>query len=342
MRKPFWWATRQAWYVKSPGGRRNIRLHENEKIAHEMWAEQVAADNLESSQSVVAAILESYLEFARARLSDAEYKRQSYYLALFANQYGMDRVRTLKPFHVTRWLADFPTWGPSSQRAAIGSLKRAFNWAEAEGLLNRNPLASVPKPGIVRREVLVSEDQHAAMMAAVDAGNRSKRRGGAFKAVLMALRHSGARPGTIAAVRVEDVAPDFSTWTVAEHKTRKKTGRPLVVYLSPCLQTLTRALAAGRTEGPLFRDSRGRPWTRNSMRLRMQRLREKLGLPAGTVAYSFRHTFATRALTSGTDIATVAELMGHTDATMVARVYGHLAGEKEHLKQAAAKVNRRK
>lgn len=352
MRKPFYWKARKGWYVKSPGGRRNVFLSTDETAAHEMWAEQVSAANLESSQAIVAAVLETYLEFAESRLTPAEYKRQLYYLADFSKLYGIDRVRTLKPHAVTRWLADHKTWGASSQRAAIGTVKRAFNWAMDEGLIIRNPFARVAKPGIVRREVLISDDQHKAMMMARDDGRgdpstrkrspkmerRKQLRDGAFRPVLVALRHSGARPGTIAAANVEDVSADFSTWTIKNHKTRKKTGRPLVIYLSPCLQTICRMAAAGRTEGPLFRDSRGRRWTPNAFRCRMRRLREKLGLPAGTVAYSFRHTYATNAITAGNDLATVAELLGHTDATMVARVYGHLAGEKEHLKRAAARA----
>ena len=53
------------------------------------------------------------------------------------------------------------------------------------------------------------------------------------------------------------------------------------------------------------------------------------------IAYAYRHSFATDALTSGVGVAQVAELLGHRDATMVHRHYGHLADQIEHMKEAA-------
>jgi site-specific recombinase XerD len=118
--------------------------------------------------------------------------------------------------------------------------------------------------------------------------------------------------------------------------------RPLVIYLSPCLQTLTRiAMAAKGGQGPLFVNARGHAWRSNAINLRIRRLREKPGLPDGTVAYSHRHSFATQAILNGTDVATVAELLGHGDVGMIQKHYGHLAGEAEHLKAAAAKAVKR-
>jgi site-specific recombinase XerD len=72
----------------------------------------------------------------------------------------------------------------------------------------------------------------------------------------------------------------------------------------------------------------------------MKQLRRKLDLPKGTVAYAYRHSYATRALMNGTDLATVAELLGHGDLKMLGQHYGHLDKQKEHLKRAAARAVR--
>jgi integrase len=59
---------------------------------------------------------------------------------------------------------------------------------------------------------------------------------------------------------------------------------------------------------------------------------------ACVVLYAFRHTWATNAIVSGLDAATVAELMG-TSIRMINEHYGHLAKHKGHMVNAAAKVS---
>jgi integrase len=54
--------------------------------------------------------------------------------------------------------------------------------------------------------------------------------------------------------------------------------------------------------------------------------------------YNLRHSWATRALQNGVDPVTVSVLMGHADASMLARVYQHLAHDPQHLREAARKA----
>jgi integrase len=54
--------------------------------------------------------------------------------------------------------------------------------------------------------------------------------------------------------------------------------------------------------------------------------------------YVIRHSWCTRALASGLDSVTVAVLMGHQDASMVARVYQHLSTNPNFLQEQAKKV----
>ena len=102
---------------------------------------------------------------------------------------------------------------------------------------------------------------------------------------------------------------------------------------------LSRKLVAKHPEGPIFRGPRGvKPFTRNGVRCRFRRLREKLPHLKHFVAYSARHSFATQALVNGAGAAQVAELLGHTSIEMVSRVYGHLAGEVTHMREMARKA----
>ena len=53
-------------------------------------------------------------------------------------------------------------------------------------------------------------------------------------------------------------------------------------------------------------------------------LLEAAKLPSDLTPYSLRHTCATVALQAGVPVLVVAERLGHTDASMVLRVYGHV------------------
>ena len=107
--------------------------------------------------------------------------------------------------------------------------------------------------------------------------------------------------------------PGPSIWLVA-NKTKNKTGvkkRP--IYLTPGLAEITRKLMAGRTEGHLFLNLYGEPWTTDTVRLRFSRLREKLGLSEGVIPYGTRHRFASDAINrQKLDSLIVARLMGHS------------------------------
>ena len=65
---------------------------------------------------------------------------------------------------------------------------------------------------------------------------------------------AGGVPETAAEVHL-----DAAVWVLPEHKTKKKIGKPRVVYLTPAMVELTRKLAKRHPEGPLFRNSRGKP-----------------------------------------------------------------------------------
>lgn len=54
--------------------------------------------------------------------------------------------------------------------------------------------------------------------------------------------------------------------------------------------------------------------------------------------YHLRHTYCTRALKRGVDPITLAELLGHADATMVMRIYQKVYQDTAHLKAAARKA----
>lgn len=93
---------------------------------------------------------------------------------------------------------------------------------------------------------------------------------------------------------------------------------------------IVRRLMAANPTGPLFRNSRGLPWTKDSLRLAFVRLRNRIGVP-NLCAYHFRHSYITRMLERGVDAATVAAISGNSPR-MVLEIYNHVSRNEDRLR----------
>ena len=71
--------------------------------------------------------------------------------------------------------------------------------------------------------------------------------------------------------------------------------------------------------GPMFRNTEGRPWVKDSVNCRFHQLQKKVGRKVALV--DFRHGYCDRLLKAGVDAVVVASLMGHVNVGMVANVY---------------------
>ena len=341
MRKPWYWKARKHWYVTLDNGKQ-VAVGDNERKAYDRWREMTGkGQRVADGALLVDDLFGLYVKWAKKQVEQGELTQRTLddyasYFDAFSSKHGRMFVSDILPHHVTDWMLSRETWGPAAQAHAIRALNRAFNWATAERRIEANPIRGIKIPRQRRRETLISEDEHKSMVLASRDAKCRRKVDKQFGLVLVAIRQSGGRTQDVANVRVEHVNADVTRWTIPEHKRLRHTGQPRVVYLSPCLQTVTRILMQGRKSGPLFRGRRGAMST-GAITTRVYRLRSELGLRDTLVAYSYRHTFVTNALTNGVDVATVAELVG-TSVTMIQRNYGHLCQRDTHMRNAARKA----
>jgi integrase len=335
MNKPFYYKRRGAWYVKAAsdkGTRVQVRLHEDEAEAYRIWGEmQQMRDDVPMSSLRLDVLCEHFLSWAKEHLSEGSFSNHLRYLVQFCNLHGPERAMDMRAIQLTKFVAGDTV---SVQRMKIAAVKRVFSWGESQGLIHKNQFAKFPMPAPPKRDVIISAVDHGRMIESL-----SRRDQRPFRPFLVALKHSGARPGTIARISAADVQD--GRWVIKKHKTEKKTRKPLVVHLTPCLETLTKIMLHARGSGPLFLNADGKPWKQSAFGSRMRRMRKSLGLDKKAVAYSYRHSYATNALVRGVPIATVAELLGHTGTKMVSEFYGHLAAQPEHLREAAIQATTR-
>jgi integrase len=153
---------------------------------------------------------------------------------------------------------------------------------------------------------------------------------------LLALHGTGCRPGELCRVEAKHFSPEAGAWLLTEHKTDGK-GKARVVLLPPVVVELCKALAARHPEGPLFRNTKGRPLSPDRLRNWLFKARRRLGL-GRVVAYGYRHGLATDALAKGVPDAHVAALLGHSGTAMLHRHYAHLGARAQALREALGRV----
>ncbi len=74
----------------------------------------------------------------------------------------------------------------------------------------------------------------------------------------------------------------------------------------------------------IFLNHRGGPLGSRGLRLRLDGLRARAGLPAGVSPHTLRHSFATHLLDGGADLRVVQELLGH-ESLATTQIYTHVS-----------------
>jgi integrase len=88
------------------------------------------------------------------------------YLQVFCQHFGRLMISDLRPFHVARWLKMHKGWN-GSRRCAVIAVKRAFNWAGAEGLIPKSPFRQVKKPPQRHRDRILTKDERSEVLRAI-------------------------------------------------------------------------------------------------------------------------------------------------------------------------------
>jgi len=329
MRRPFYRKQTGAWYGWIGG--KQIRLlkgpktAETKREAEELFISQSAGiETVAVKGLTVREVIGQFLEFAEVENSHRTYRWYLRHCGSFGKFVGNLRVCDLKPIHVTRWSQRQKAAGhkDNTRAGAIRGVMRCFNWAEKQGLIDRNPVRRVERPKYVPRDVRITDDQWSALLAALKPDDP-------FKTFLNALRETGARPREVRMIEARHLVGRSWVFEVLESKGKK---RRRAVPLNDSALAITQELAAKNPTGPLFRNRRGTPWTTYSINNRLCALAESTGVKI--TAYAVRHEFISKAIERGVDPVTLAKIAGHVDTVMLSRVYSHHEVNGDHIQRA--------
>jgi integrase len=148
-----------------------------------------------------------------------------------------------------------------------------------------------------------------------------------FKPVIVVAINTGMRRGELLGLQWEQVDLQSRTITVKQ----SKSGRVRHVPLNKTAQQALSELP-GLHEGQVFR-YRGLPI--NDVKTAFLKAVKRAGIPCCRF-HDLRHTFATRLVLAGVDLATVKELMGHASISTTMR-YAHPSPP--HKRDAVARLD---
>lgn len=133
---------------------------------------------------------------------------------------------------------------------------------------------------------------------------------------------TGCRPSELAKARGHDFDPQSETLLIPDSKAGKPRRVPLTDLGVALLETLS---ARAGADGLLFTRADGSSWYRVAVIRAMQAASEAAEISPAVTFYALRHTYASHLVQKGTPLLFVASALGHRDARMVEKHYGHFA-----------------
>lgn len=326
--KPFFRKQTGTWYVQI--GKKQINLGSDEEAAFKEYHEIMSSrGRAQTTFTKVPQLLDAYLEWVEKNRAKASYDKARHYLSLFAQHIGPGfPIASLEGIHVTQWMETRKDWAPSTANEAVSLVQRAFNWAVKRGHLKSSPVSYVDgKPQPTRRETVFSPAQWQEL--------RAKVKDQPFGDLLDFMWETGCRPMEARCAEAQhiDLKHAMVVFPPSEAKGQR---HERVVFLPDNALAICKRLMKEQSEGPVFRNTKGKPWTKGAVNCRFYRLRDKLKRPM--CAYAIRHSFATEGLKQGIDSLTLAQIMGHSDTSMLAKHYAHLARNPRYLRDTVRKL----
>jgi len=262
-------------------------------------------------------------EFIAGRdLSPAAVSHYTYKLALLADYVGRRRLSL-------KLLERYPSWlrarglANASIQTTVAAARAYIRWAVERKYVARECARWRPRIRVADAmpKAISDEDAERLIAAATSARDR---------ALLLMLRDTGARVGTILSIDVEDI--DVARKRVIA---RQKGGGLVMLYLSERLVEALRVYLGDRRHGPLF-PGRGGRLTVPGARHMILRLARRAGVSGRVNPHSWRHAFARRCVRAGLDLSRTARLLGHKSVAVTARYYAVWDGDE--LAEAHARV----
>lgn len=267
--KPWYREDRKAWFATIAGVRHNLGDTKKEAFDR-FYAMMRQPKRRKVSPHSLVAIIDEFLEWVQKHRSPANYEGYRYRLQRFVTRWPGLRPDELRPFHVEKWADAFDV-SRTTRRNYLRAVKRCLRWAKQQGYIDNNPIADLEVPSGENREVMIKPAEFERILTFV--------RDEGFRELLLVAWETGCRPQEILKVTAGHVDVTNARWVFKRSEAKMKR-KVRVVYLGDQALAITKQLMVENPTGPLFRNSRGRPWTTLAVNCHFKRIRMRMGMEA--------------------------------------------------------------
>src|SRR5579864_2056541 len=112
-------------------------------------------------KTTVSEIVNALLLDQKSELKASTYADRKRVGTAFAESFGKRKAESIRPSEVKAWILSNPKWkGATTHWGVLLSVKRFFNWAMRDGMIDKNPILGLRLPqGDPRRSTTDEEVQ---------------------------------------------------------------------------------------------------------------------------------------------------------------------------------------
>jgi integrase/recombinase XerC len=229
------------------------------------------------------------------------------------------------------WMSD-RDYSSATMARKIATLRSFHKWLEKRGFIETNPMLAIRTPKQSKRlPKAITVEQVEQLLSAPDDQTLL---GARDRAILETLYSTGIRVSEVVGINRDDL-DDAGEAVLIRGKGRRERLVPLGSHALAALRHYvalhnSELAAAGMTistEQALFVNKHGGRLSSRSVRRKVTKYLEQVGLDPDISPHTIRHSFATHLLDNGADLRSVQELLGHQSLSST-QVYTHVSARR--------------